>query len=193
MSPRRRAPRESAATPETLTSVGPPSASAVCSVGIVAGSTGINAVPAPGQKAYLAIAFDTSSHYLEWSTSWGDTDVKLDSTPRGPMGPPNDYNLDGVADLMYTNGNSSELLVGYDWAGESDDQRERLETNNRETRLEVLEPLLVLLAARRVAAGKSVRDQILRDCLVDDLEAALEQFRLIANDLGGESSETTTS
>lgn len=29
--------------------------------------------------------------------------------------------------------------------------------------------------------------------IVDDLEAALEQFRLIANDLGGESSENTTS
>jgi hypothetical protein len=28
--------------------------------------------------------------------------------------------------------------------------------------------------------------------IVDDLEAALEQFRLIANDLGGESSEKTT-
>src|SRR3954452_18351689 len=39
MSPARRAPSASAAMPETLTSVGPPSARAVCRVGMVSGST----------------------------------------------------------------------------------------------------------------------------------------------------------
>jgi hypothetical protein len=33
---------------------------------------------------------------------------------------------------------------------------------------------------------------VIAQVIVDDLEAALEQFRLIASDLGSESSEATT-
>lgn len=41
------------------------------------------------------------------------------STPTGPFGMAGDYNGDGFADVMYADGNSSKIGIGYDWSGTS--------------------------------------------------------------------------
>lgn len=46
-------------------------------------------------------------------------DVKIDGTPRGLLGTEADYNCDGWTDIMFANGGSSTIGIGYDWSGSS--------------------------------------------------------------------------
>jgi hypothetical protein len=87
--------------------------------------TQATAMPGPNQSAWLVIAFDSSSHtQLFNSNGTVATDNKINNTPRGPMGAVNDYNLDGIADLMNLDGHSSQILVGWDWTASNPSQSE---------------------------------------------------------------------
>jgi len=64
----------------------------------------------------LVVAGNNSTH-IAWfnfdKTLYTDTEVS--HTPRGPLGTALDYNLDGYADVMFSDGNSSTILIGYPW------------------------------------------------------------------------------
>lgn len=68
----------------------------------------------------LIIAFDTSTHFARFNSDKTlQQDNKAGSTPTGPFGMAGDYNGDGFADVMYADGNSSKIGIGYDWSGTS--------------------------------------------------------------------------
>jgi hypothetical protein len=71
----------------------------------------------------LVLAFNTSTHIASFNRDRSLLhDVKIDGTPRGPRGPLGteaDYNGDGLADIMFANGGSSTIGIGYDWSGSS--------------------------------------------------------------------------
>jgi len=90
----------------------------------IANGSGLGKIPPTNQKAYLAIAFTSSTYVMDFDTTWGIyKDQEIESTPRGPMGQAGDYNQDGQADLLFTDGHSSQLTVGWNWSSWDGSQR----------------------------------------------------------------------
>ncbi|MEP9380627.1 hypothetical protein ABLE91_28325 [Aquabacter sp. CN5-332] len=78
-----------------------------------------------GANEYQLVIAGNSSTHIAWfnndKTLFSDTEIS--GTPRGPLGTALDYNLDGQADIMFSDGNSSTILIDYPWPtpGESDE------------------------------------------------------------------------
>lgn len=79
-------------------------------------------VLAPGQRAYLGLAFETNANVVSFSGSSVARDTNVSSTPRGPFGRPWDFNGDGLTDLVFADGTSSTVRVGWDWTSGNGDQ-----------------------------------------------------------------------
>lgn len=73
-------------------------------------------VLAPGQKAYLGLAFETSANVISFNGTSVERDTGLSGTPRGPFGRAWELNGDGLTDLLFDDGDSSQVLVGWNWS-----------------------------------------------------------------------------
>lgn len=75
----------------------------------------------PSGKARLLVTLNSSSHAMQFASNWTiSVDQELDNSPRGPIGPITDFNFDNSADLVFLDGNSSIVVVGWDWTTTAD-------------------------------------------------------------------------
>jgi hypothetical protein len=80
------------------------------------------AKPAGMSRDQLVISFSTTAHVARFNT---DRTLQQDNEIRnispGNLGTPLDYDLDGSPDIMFTDGGTSHIGLGYDWSGMSGD------------------------------------------------------------------------
>ncbi len=79
-----------------------------------------NVITSTKQATFIFV--DNSDSYAQvYDGQWNlKSETKMENTPRGPVGPFTDFNFDGSADMVFTNGKSSLVMVGWNWADTSD-------------------------------------------------------------------------
>ena len=75
----------------------------------------------PSRKATFVFVDNSDSYVQVYDAQWKrQSETKMKGTPRGPVGPSGDFNFDGSADMIFTNGKSSLVMVGWNWADTND-------------------------------------------------------------------------